>query len=135
LRKLRILPTATTPEINLDPDGFIKITGRSIGYHPEEFAEETRKWIDEYLKNPAELTQINFYLDYLSTNNLKFYTDFVTKFKRVTSENKKCIITWLYDEGDIDMLEKGQDITTFSGLDSNLIMINQQHRFPRNPGL
>ena len=62
-----ILPTKNTPEVILDPNGIIKITGRLIPENAEDFFIPIEKWIDEYFKNPAEITCVEISLEYINS--------------------------------------------------------------------
>lgn len=119
--ELKIRATKRSPEIGLFPEGIIKIKGRSMIENLTEFNKQIEDWIDEYICNPAELTSIDFYLEYLNTNNIKFYISLLRKIETIRLKNKKMVINWYYEEGDEDILEKGENIS--SGLNSRLNFI------------
>ena len=123
MQKMRIFPTLSTPDILLDPDGIIKIEGRSMNADIKEFSETIDSWVDRYLADPAEITKVDLYFEYLSTNNLIFYRSLLLKISMVLLKRKKYIINWIYDEGDIDIMEKGENISSSVGVDVNFIMI------------
>ena len=124
VNELRILPTKDTPEIILNPDGMIKIRGRSRIEDTNEFFKQIEVWIDEYICNPADITCVDFHLEYISTNNQKFYITLINKIKPIKLKNKKYIINWYYDEGDEDILEKGEFISSVVEIHFNFIMIS-----------
>ena len=123
MQKIRIFPTLSTPDILLDPDGIIKIEGRSMNVNVMEFSEPVDSWVDRYLADPADITKVDLYFEYLSTNNLIFYRSLLLKISMVLLKHKKYIINWIYDEGDVDIMEKGEIISTSVGVDINFIMI------------
>jgi hypothetical protein len=123
LTRENIAPTKNTPEVVLNPDGFIKIIGRSMNANVIEFSKQIEDWIDSYICNPADLTCVDFHLEYLSTNNQKFYITLINKIKPIKLKNKKYIINWYYDEGDEDILEKGEYISSVVEVPFNFIMI------------
>lgn len=123
MQKMRIFPTLSTPDILLDPDGIIKIEGRSMNANIKEFSETIDNWVDKYLADPAEITKVDLYFEYLSTNNLIFYRSLLLKISMVLLKRKKYVINWIYDEGDIDIMEKGENISSSVGVDVNFIMI------------
>lgn len=112
------------PEISLNPDGNIKITGRSMNCNITEFSRQIDIWLDEYIWNPVELTRVDIYLEYLDVTNLKFYYAFLKKIESSNSKGKKYIMNWYYEEGDEDILEKGEDLSLALGIPFNFIMIN-----------
>ena len=121
-----ISSTKNTPEIRLNPDGVIKITGRSMNGKVTEFTEQIVTWIDEYIINPPDLTRIDFNLEYFDEINLKIYYSLLKKIESIKSKNKKFIINWYYEEGDEDILEKGEKISTALDIPFNFIMIGDQ---------
>lgn len=119
----KILSTNITPEISLNPDGTIKITGRSMNGNVTEFARHLEDWVDEYILNPADLTSVDFYLEYFNTINFNIYYNLLKKIASVKLLNKKYIINWYYDEGDEDILEKGEYFSSVLEIPFNFIMI------------
>jgi hypothetical protein len=119
----KILSTKCTPEISLNPDGIIKITGRSMFGNATEFSEQIEKWVDEYICNPAELTSVDIYLEYFNAVNFNIYFNLLKKIGSIKLKNKKYIINWYYEEGDEDILEKGEYISEVLDIPFNYIMI------------
>ena len=124
VNELRILPTKDTPEIILNPDGMIRIVGRSMFADVNDFTKQLEVWIEEYICDPADITCVDFHLEYLSTNNQKFYITLLRKIEPIKLKNKKYIINWYYDEGDEDILEKGKFISSVVEIHFNFIMIS-----------
>jgi hypothetical protein len=118
-----IIPTKNTPEISLNPDGIIKITGRSMNGKITEFEEQIENWIDEYIINPPELTCVHIKLEYFDEINLKIYYSLLKKIESIKSKDKKFIINWYYEEDDEDILEKGEKISTILDIPFNFMMI------------
>ena len=123
LTRENIAPTKNTPEVVLNPDGFIKIIGRSMNANVIEFSKQIEDWIDSYICNPADLTCVDFYMEYLNTNSLIFYISLLKKIETVRLKNKKFMVNWYYDEGDEDILEKGEYISSVVEVPFNFIMI------------
>jgi hypothetical protein len=123
MQKKIILSTKSTPEISLNPEGIIKITGRSTKGNLEGFSAQIENWIDEYISNPAEITCVDIYLEYFDRINLIFYFSLLRKIESVKLKNKKYIINWYYEEGDEDILEKGENISSLLDIPFNFIMI------------
>lgn len=123
VKELQILPTKRTPEIILNPDGIIKIRGRSMIENVTEFSRQIEDWVDKYIRDPADLTCVDFYLEYLNTNNIKFYISLLKKIETIKLKNKKYVINWYYEEGDEDIIEKGEYISSVLDVTFNFIMI------------
>ena len=88
-----------------------------------DFPKQVEDWIDLYISNPAELTCIDIYLEYLNTSNVRFYIPLLKKIEAILLQNKKYIINWYYEEGDEDILEKGEHISSCLKVPFNFIMI------------
>ena len=54
--EIHIFPTDNTPEILLNPEGIIMITGRGLHGNRTKVREQVIHWFDAYLSNPAEVT-------------------------------------------------------------------------------
>ena len=122
-----IAPTKSTPEVILDPDGGIIIRGRSMVANVIEFSKQIEDWIDKYICNPADITCVDFHLEYLPTFTTRFYISLLSKIASVKLKNKKVIVNWYYDEGDEDILEKGEYISSVLSIPFNLIKISDQN--------
>ena len=81
-------------------------------------------WIDSYISDPADLTCIDFYMEYLDGINLNIFISLLKKITSVKLENKKCIINWHYEEGDVDILDKGEYISSVLDIPLNIIKID-----------
>jgi hypothetical protein len=124
LENKRIKPTSSTPEIILNPDGYMAIRGRSISGEVKNLPAEVEIWLGKYLEAPGEITRIDLYLEYIGGFNSGYYIEIVRKIKTVLLQGKKIVVNWYYDEGDEAMLEKGECISMFLDLPFNFIMIN-----------
>ena len=89
-----------------------------------EFSKPIEAWVDEYICDPADLTCIDIYLEYFNEINLYFYISLLKKIESVKLRNKKFIINWYYEEGDEDILEKGENISFILDIPFNFIKIH-----------
>jgi hypothetical protein len=119
----KISATKRSPEIGLFPEGRIEIKGRSMIEDLTEFNNQIEEWIEKYICNPPDFTRIDFYLEYLNTNNIRFYISFLQKIETIRLKNKKMSINWYYEEGDEDIREKGEDISYNLKSRLNIIML------------
>jgi SiaC family regulatory phosphoprotein len=123
MQEKKILSTKCTPEITLKPEGIIRIAGRSMFGDSAEFSDQVEDWINEYITDPAEITSVDIYLEYLNTLNFKIYYNLLKKISRIKLLDKKFIINWYYDEGDEDILEKGEDLSGVLNIPFNFVII------------
>ena len=110
--EVHILPTDKTPEILLNPKGFIKIKGRAIDEDVRKAPEQVMNWIDTYILNPAESTEVDIALEYLNSFNTIILTSALKKISKVIASGKKLIIRWYYEEDDEDIFERAEYLST-----------------------
>ena len=111
----------------------ITIKGRSAGGNLHSFYEQIDNWVEEYLSDPADLTCVDVYLEYLKGFDLKIYISLLKKISSVKLKNKKCLINWYYEEGDDDILDAGECISLMLRHPFNFIKISDpEHLFPNN---
>ena len=123
MEELRILPTKNTPEIILNPEGIIKIRGLSIHEDVTDFFTPVEDWISAYIDVPAEVTCVDFTLDYFNSGSAKVFIHLLQKITYVTLKHKKFIINWYYEDGDEDILERGEYFSSILDVPFNFIKI------------
>jgi hypothetical protein len=120
--EVHILPTKKTPEFILKPEGFIKIKGRAIDESRTGIPGQIMSWIDAYLLNPAESTEVIIALEFLNSFNTIVLTSTLKKISQVIQQGKKLIIRWYYDEDDVDLFERGEYISATLNIPIEFIM-------------
>ena len=117
--------TKSTPEVILDTKGTIKLTGRLIPENAEEFFNPIEEWINEYFKNPAEITCVEISLEYINSVGSKYLLDLIRKITHIhlKKNNKKFIINWYYEDVDENMLETGTSFSSDLNVPYNFIKI------------
>jgi hypothetical protein len=121
MKELKISPTKNSPEIVLNPDGNLKIKGRSIHENVADFFTPVEKWITEYIENPADLTLIEMNLEYFNSASAKVFIHLLEMLKHVSFKNGKFIFNWYYEEGDEDILERGEYFSSVLDVPFNFI--------------
>ena len=119
---IHIEPTNKTPEVFLNPKGSLKITGRAIDESRNKFSDEILSWIDDYLKSPANLTDVVIALEYLNSYNSIIMATILRQIAQVTQQAKKLNIKWFIDEDDDDLLERGKYISSTFNIPIDFIM-------------
>lgn len=119
---LHIEPTNKTPEVTLNPKGFIKVSGRAIDESRNKFSEEIISWLDNYLTSPANLTEVVIALEYLNSYNSIIMATILRQVAQVTQQAKKLSIKWYVDEDDDDLLERGKYISSTFNIPIDFIM-------------
>lgn len=109
--RLHIKPTDTTPEVILDPKGIINIQGRGMVLNETRVPEQIMNWLDNYLLNPAETTDVIIEFEYLNSFSTRILISILRIISQVVLLNKKLVIHWYYEEDDEDILERGEYIS------------------------
>lgn len=122
LEKVHILPTANTPEVLLNPEGHIKIKGRGLVINKIEIPEQITKWIDAYVDSPPDITNVIIAFEYLNSYITTILVSILLKLLKVNQLNKKIIIDWYFEDGDDDILERGEYISSTYNINFNLCM-------------
>ncbi|MDD2279703.1 MAG: DUF1987 domain-containing protein [Bacteroidales bacterium] len=126
--KIEIKETVTTPYTLLDADnGIIKVEGRSIPENVIDFYQPILNWIDNYVKEPNDRTELHFKLEYFNTSSSKRLFDIMRKVEGISLlDAKTVVINWYYEEDDEDIYFAGNDYKALiTRIDFNLIEIQE----------
>ena len=123
MEELRISPTKNSPEIILNPDGIIKIRGRSIHENVTDFFAPVEDWISGYILAPADVTRVDLSLEYFNSASAKVLIHLLQKITYVSLKHKKFIFNWYFEEGDEDILERGEYFASILDVPFNFIKI------------
>jgi len=115
--RLEFQPTQKTPYVLLDPNGKIKFKGRSIPEDVSLFYEDILDWVIAYASSPAALTQVEIEMEYLNSGTSKYMLRLLKKLKEVDLDGYDLNIDWIYEEGDDDILERGEYYSSILDLD------------------
>jgi hypothetical protein len=99
-----IQETSNTPKVEIHhSSGTIRIIGRSYPEHPANFYEPVNDDIENITSDDIDMY---FDFDYINTASAKCILFFI---KNVISKWDDVKITWVYEEGDDDIMELGED--------------------------
>ncbi len=118
--------TARTPKIDFDPyTGKFELTGRSIPENAKQIYEPLiNKWMDEYLKSPAQETVATIFLEYFNTSTSMWLFHLFNKFVQLHENNHPVQVNWQYS--DEDGFDAGYDYQRiFEKIPFNLVNINE----------
>ncbi len=113
--------TKKTPDVRLDPEGKIKLGGRSIPEDASKFFEEVLDWVVAYCSSPKDTTTIDIELEYFNSGSAKYVMQILRELSELISGNRKVVVNWYYEEGDDDILERGEYYATILSMDINFI--------------
>jgi hypothetical protein len=129
MEEVHILATNKNPEVLLNPEGIIKIKGRAIDESRTKFSEQVMAWIDSYILNPAQSTEVTIALEYLNSFNAIILASFLKKLSQLKQQSRKLVIRWYIEEDDEDLLERGQYISSTLNIPIEFILTDQIRSF------
>jgi len=105
---LEIQSSKRTPYVKFDHDkGTLEIRGSILLVNPTDFFDRILEHVDEYLLKPKDHTQILLQIEYYNTYASKLLLFLLKKIQKLTKQDLKVSLVWLYDEDDEDMYEAG----------------------------
>lgn len=116
------MPTDKSPEVFLSSDGIIIIKGRVFVLGSSEIPLKTTEWIDLYVNDPCELTCVILAFEYINSFTTIILIRLLKKLVQVISHNKKLVVKWYYEDGDNDILERGEHISAAVNIPFEFIM-------------
>jgi hypothetical protein len=108
MNNLLIESTKKTPEVSMTTDGRLKISGRSIPEDPTKFYDQLFEWIYFYCLEPSEVTTLDIELEYFNSGSSKAILHILRALVDISKKGKKLSINWYYEEGDDDIIERGE---------------------------
>jgi hypothetical protein len=113
--------TKKTPLVMLDPAGKIRIGGRSIPEDASKFYDSILNWVLEYVNSPQDSTVVDIELEYFNSGSAKFVMQILRELSELIHNGKDLKINWYYEEGDDDILERGECYSSILDLEINFI--------------
>ena len=113
--------TKKTPGVSLDPAGKIALDGRSIPEDASKFFQDILNWVIDYCNNPKESTTVDVELEYFNSGSAKYVMQILRELSELRTKGKDLVVNWYYEEGDDDILERGEYYASILNLDINFI--------------
>jgi hypothetical protein len=113
--------TKKTPNVLLDPSGRIRIGGRSIPEDASKFYDDILNWVLDYCHTPSDSTVVDIELEYFNSGSAKFVMQILRELSELLAEGKELKVNWYYEEGDDDILERGEYYSSILDLEINFI--------------
>ena len=108
MENLLLESTKKTPEVSFNADGKIRISGRSIPEDATKFYDDLFEWVFYYCQDPPESTTVDIELEYFNSGSSKALLHILRALKEVVKKGNKLTINWYYEEGDDDIMERGE---------------------------
>lgn len=121
MENLLIASTKRTPEVNFSTDGRLKISGRSIPEDPTQFYDKLFEWVFYYCQEAIPTTTIDIALEYFNSGSSKAILEILRALVDTAKKGKQISINWYYEEGDDDILERGEYYESILDMKFNFI--------------
>ena len=108
MNNLLIQSTKKTPEVSFNVDGRLKISGRSIPEDPTQFYDQLFEWMYFYCQEPNDITTLDIELEYFNSGSSKAILHILRALVDISKKGKRLSINWYYEEGDDDLMERGE---------------------------
>ncbi len=111
------------PTINFDAQSSVlEISGESYHEYTIEFFQPIFEWLNNYLSEPNKSFVFNFKMTYFNTSSSRRFLEIFDLLENyVKSKNGKVEVNWYYKDGDLDMLESGEEYADDVDLKFNFI--------------
>lgn len=107
---LTLNPTASTPEVNFDPDtGVLVIRGESYPENSLELFRPILAWVQAFLESSPLPVKLEIGLTYLNTSSIKSLMDLLDLLEEAHRESRDVTVTWFYDEDNDRALEMAEE--------------------------
>lgn len=121
MEKFFIEASEDSPSILFDGElGLIEIKGKSLPEDAILCYTPLYKTVQEYIKEPKNITTINFRLVYLNSSSAKKILEIITLLENLPSQGYQVEIKWFYHAEDEDMQEEGEEFKRMTDLPISL---------------
>ncbi|TAD95547.1 MAG: DUF1987 domain-containing protein [Bacteroidetes bacterium] len=114
------------PTVNFDPGtGILEMSGESYHEYTIEFFQPILEWLNKFLEEPNRDVVFNFKMTYFNTSSSRRFLeifDMLEEYKKSKNGNVK--VNWYYKEGDVDMLESGEEYAEDVDIEFEFISYN-----------
>ena len=121
-----IIPATTdTPSIIFDSENEqFEIEGRSLPEDAGTFFAPLLQWLERYTKAPNQHTTVSIKLEYYNSASARKVLEIVLILAKISKAGYGLAVNWYYDEDDDLLLEAGEEISSLSGLNFNMIAVH-----------
>jgi hypothetical protein len=101
----------------------MRLAGRSIPEDPTKFYDALYIWVYEYCQSPPENTHIDIELEYFNSGSSRSVLHIMREFADLRTQGKNVSVNWYYEDGDDDVLERGNYYATILNLPFKFIPV------------
>ncbi|MBS0011038.1 MAG: DUF1987 domain-containing protein, partial [Bacteroidales bacterium] len=94
-----------------------------IHENAQDFFDSVIDWIHAYINDPADITFVDIQLEYFNSATAKYIIIMLQKLREVKLKDKEYYVNWFYEEGDEDILERGEYFASVLDMEFNFVEI------------
>ncbi|MFT4737535.1 MAG: hypothetical protein ACI8QD_000146 [Cyclobacteriaceae bacterium] len=122
---MHIAPTRISPEVVINAkDKIFLMKGRSSPENAVMFYDQIKSGIKNYFQKEQKLS-VHFMFEYFNTSSSKSIFEVIKLLKKFQGIGKEITFFWVYEEGDDDMLETGEDYADLLDVEMTLLEIDE----------
>lgn len=112
--------TTTTLDINFKSSGDFSLKGICVPENAIALFSPLFEWVREFKENPSEKIALNMHIDYLNTASVKMLVDLIKQLGSIHNDPTKLSLIWIFEDGDSDMREFGEELELLTGFKISL---------------
>ncbi|MDI1353617.1 MAG: DUF1987 domain-containing protein [bacterium] len=118
--------TNKTPTIKFDPHvGILEIGGRSIPEDPIEFYRPLIDTLTTYAISLPPKFLVTIQLEYFNTSSSRCIYSIFKKLETMRKVGSAVEVNWIFEEGDDEMLEVGEDFGAILDIPFNMLPLGR----------
>ena len=115
--------TDETPAVYFDPEApKFEMSGYSLPENVADFYKPLLDWLREYAKQPNDVTDMVFRMDYFNTASSKMIVDIMLILRSIKLSGQDVKVTWHYGRLDEDMKEAGSEYAEIAEVPITLVI-------------
>ncbi|MEO9806496.1 MAG: DUF1987 domain-containing protein [Reichenbachiella sp.] len=119
-----IRSSRVTPSVYFNPKKeLLDLRGKSSPENPLSFYGSLLLNMDRYAKSSTGNITVNLAFEYFNTSSSKCIFNLLRKLENFDQQGKRVIVNWYYEDEDDDMLEAGEDFSSFFGYEFNFVSV------------
>lgn len=122
LEPLKLNKKEDTPAVVLDKqEGVFMFAGISIPEDSTKFYEKVIDWLNLYIREPNEKTEVNFKIKYYNTSSSLQIAHLIKLFDLLHKEGHSVVINWHHHPQDEALKEDGLEFADYFTVPFNII--------------
>lgn len=119
-----IRSSRVTPSVYFNPKKeLLDLRGKSSPENPLNFYGSLLLNMDKYMQAHNGNITVNLAFEYFNTSSSKCIFNLLRKLDSISQLGKRVIVNWYYENDDDDMLEAGEDFSSFFGYEFNFVSV------------